>query len=60
MTSASTDRPAPEEVRTVVCVGAGTIGGGWVAYFLARGYRAVTRCRSRGSASSAGSQARTR
>jgi carnitine 3-dehydrogenase len=34
-------RPAPEEVRTVVCVGAGVIGGGWVAYFLARGYRVV-------------------
>ena len=34
-------RPAPEEVRTVTCVGAGVIGGGWVAYFLARGYRVV-------------------
>jgi carnitine 3-dehydrogenase len=34
-------RPAPEEVRTVTCIGAGTIGGGWVAYFLARGYRVV-------------------
>src|SRR5215218_6491770 len=34
-------RPAPEEVRTVVCVGAGVIGGGWAAYFLARGYRVV-------------------
>jgi carnitine 3-dehydrogenase len=32
-------RPAPEDVRTVTCVGAGVIGGGWVAYFLARGYR---------------------
>jgi carnitine 3-dehydrogenase len=32
---------APEDVRTVVCVGAGVIGGGWVAYFLARGYRVV-------------------
>ncbi len=40
MTSAST-RPAPEEVRTVTCIGAGVIGGGWVAYFLARGYRVV-------------------
>ena len=28
----------PEDVRTVTCVGAGVIGGGWVAYFLARGY----------------------
>ena len=34
-------RPAPEEVRTVTCVGAGVIGGGWAAYFLARGYRVV-------------------
>jgi carnitine 3-dehydrogenase len=34
-------RVAPEEVRTVTCVGAGVIGGGWVAYFLARGYRVV-------------------
>lgn len=34
-------RPAPEDVRTVVCVGAGVIGGGWVAYFLARGFRVV-------------------
>src|SRR5215218_5271441 len=32
-------RPAPEQVRNVTCVGAGVIGGGWVAYFLARGYR---------------------
>ncbi|OPF75590.1 3-hydroxybutyryl-CoA dehydrogenase [Streptomyces antioxidans] len=29
---------APEEVRRVTCVGAGVIGGGWVAHFLARGY----------------------
>jgi len=34
-------RPAPEEVRTVTCIGAGVIGGGWVAHFLARGYRVV-------------------
>ena len=34
-------RPAPEDVRTVACVGAGVIGGGWVACFLARGYRVV-------------------
>ena len=34
-------RVAPEDVKTVVCVGAGVIGGGWVAYFLARGYRVV-------------------
>jgi nucleoside-diphosphate-sugar epimerase len=34
-------RPEPDAVRTVACVGAGVIGGGWVAYFLARGYRVV-------------------
>ena len=34
-------RVAPDQVRTVACVGAGVIGGGWVAYFLARGYRVV-------------------
>ena len=34
-------RPAPEEVRTVACIGAGVIGGGWAAYFLGRGYRVV-------------------
>ncbi|MEU2724544.1 3-hydroxyacyl-CoA dehydrogenase NAD-binding domain-containing protein [Streptomyces smyrnaeus] len=28
----------PDEVRRVTCVGAGVIGGGWVAHFLARGY----------------------
>lgn len=34
-------RPAPADVRTVTCVGAGVIGGGWVAYFLAQGYDVV-------------------
>ena len=34
-------RPAPEDVRTITCVGAGVIGGGWVAYVLARGDRVV-------------------
>lgn len=29
---------APADVRRVTCVGAGVIGGGWVAHFLARGY----------------------
>lgn len=28
-----------DSIDTVACVGAGTIGGGWVAYFLARGLR---------------------
>lgn len=29
---------APEDVRRVACIGAGVIGGGWAAHFLARGY----------------------
>ena len=33
--------PDPHSVRRVACVGAGTIGGGWVAYFLARGMDVV-------------------
>jgi carnitine 3-dehydrogenase len=32
---------AVADVRTVCCVGAGVIGGGWVAYFLAHGYDVV-------------------
>ncbi len=28
----------PGDVRHVACVGAGVIGGGWAAYFLARGF----------------------
>jgi len=32
---------SPQDVRTVVCIGAGVIGGGWAAYFLARGYEVV-------------------
>ena len=31
-------RPDPANVRRVACVGAGTIGGGWAAQFLSRGY----------------------
>ncbi|GGF44111.1 L-carnitine dehydrogenase [Marmoricola endophyticus] len=34
-------RPSPEDARTVTCVGAGVIGGGWAAYFLAHGYDVV-------------------
>ncbi|MGW4970561.1 3-hydroxyacyl-CoA dehydrogenase NAD-binding domain-containing protein [Streptomyces albidoflavus] len=33
-----TETTSPENVRRVACVGAGVIGGGWVAHFLARGY----------------------
>lgn len=32
---------APDGVRRIACVGAGVIGGGWVALFLARGYDVV-------------------
>ncbi len=39
--SGPASRLAPEDVRTVTCIGAGVIGGGWAAYFLARGYRVV-------------------
>jgi carnitine 3-dehydrogenase len=31
-------RPKPTEVRRIACIGAGVIGGGWAAHFLARGY----------------------
>ncbi|WP_420032427.1 3-hydroxyacyl-CoA dehydrogenase NAD-binding domain-containing protein [Streptomyces sp. cg28] len=31
-------KTSPESVRRVACVGAGVIGGGWVAHFLGRGY----------------------
>lgn len=31
--------PNMHDVDTVACVGTGTIGGGWAAYFLAMGYR---------------------
>lgn len=30
--------PDPAQVTRVACIGAGVIGGGWVAHFLARGY----------------------
>jgi len=36
-----TDRVDPGSVRTVTCVGAGVIGGGWAAYFLAHGYDVI-------------------
>lgn len=31
--------PDVAAITTVTCIGAGTIGGGWAAYFLAQGYR---------------------
>lgn len=34
-------RPTPEEVKSVACVGAGTIGAGWASLFLAHGLDVV-------------------
>ncbi|WP_146339994.1 3-hydroxyacyl-CoA dehydrogenase NAD-binding domain-containing protein [Nesterenkonia sp. NBAIMH1] len=39
MTRTPEGSPAPDEVTAVCCAGAGTIGAGWAAYFLARGFR---------------------
>ena len=33
---------APQDVSRVSCIGAGPIGGGWAAYFLAQGYRVTS------------------
>ena len=33
--------PDPSDISRVACVGAGTIGAGWAAYFLARGLEVV-------------------
>lgn len=30
---------APEDVKRITCIGAGPIGGGWAAFFLAQGYQ---------------------
>lgn len=40
MSAAATAQAYPniESITTVTCIGAGTIGGGWAAYFLAQGY----------------------
>ncbi len=35
-------RPAPRAVKRVTSIGGGPIGGGWTAYFLARGYDVVS------------------
>ena len=34
-------RPDPDHVKRIACVGAGAIGGGWAAYFLAHGLDVV-------------------
>ncbi|WP_209325166.1 3-hydroxyacyl-CoA dehydrogenase NAD-binding domain-containing protein [Brevibacterium renqingii] len=43
MNDSLTDTPVVypdfDSITTVTCVGAGTIGGGWAAYFLAQGFR---------------------
>ena len=36
--SAMPRAPSRRQVRRVACIGAGVIGGGWAAHFLARGY----------------------
>lgn len=33
---------APQDVSRVTCIGAGPIGGGWAAYFLAQGYQVTS------------------
>ena len=35
-------RPSPDQVKTVASIGAGPIGAGWAAHFLARGYDVVS------------------
>jgi len=34
-------RPASDQVGRIACIGAGVIGGGWAAHFLAQGYDVV-------------------
>ena len=33
---------SPESVRRITCIGAGPIGGGWAAHFLAQGYQVTS------------------
>ena len=33
---------APEQVKRITCIGAGPIGGGWAAHFLAQGYEVTS------------------
>ena len=35
-------RKPPEDIRHITCLGAGPIGAGWAAFFLARGYRVTS------------------
>ncbi|SMY03267.1 carnitine 3-dehydrogenase [Brevibacterium sp. 239c] len=37
-TDTAASYPEFESITTVTCIGAGTIGGGWAAYFLAQGF----------------------
>jgi len=32
----------PARVRNITCIGAGPIGGGWAAHFLAQGYQVTS------------------
>ncbi len=32
----------PEDIRRITCIGAGPIGGGWAAHFLAQGYQVTS------------------
>lgn len=38
MSEKAVEYPDPQAVRRVCCIGAGPIGAGWAAYFLAQGY----------------------
>ncbi len=38
MSNRTFEYPDPKNVRSVCCIGAGPIGAGWAAYFLAQGY----------------------
>ena len=35
-------RKPPEDIRRIACLGAGPIGAGWAAFFLARGYHVTS------------------
>lgn len=38
----------PRQVTRIACIGAGPIGGGWTAYFLARGFHVTTYMHEKG------------
>ena len=51
-------RPDPQQIRHVACIGAGTIGAGWAAYFLSRGLSVAVTDPGRGRRSAAASDHR--